>query len=43
MVYLGVKVLDMEIVQAAALGLCVAVFAAAGRFGRVDFETFLWR
>ena len=30
MVYLGVKVLDMEIVQAAALGLCVAVFAPLG-------------
>lgn len=30
MVYLGVKVLDMEIAQAAALGLCVAVFAPLG-------------
>ena len=30
MVYLGVKVLDMAILQAVALGLCVAVFAPLG-------------
>jgi phosphatidate cytidylyltransferase len=30
MVYMGVQVLDMAVLQAAALGLCVAVFAPLG-------------